>query len=504
MKNRKFLNIVLSKYTILSLQVIAMGIFLFFIFKLNIVPMKTIMFITAALIVLLLVYIGIIFSGLKKEKTKLFSKRITIVKVVSLLTSVVLLLGTRYLVRGDNFINNVANKTTETHVISVLTLKDSTVNELQDLNEKACAVSYERESENIAKAIAYFEKEMDSEFSLDKKESYLELADSLYNHEVDAIVMGSEYVGLLEDKYENFEYETKEIATYKIKKEIKSTTTPTNVTENTFTIYLTGIDTYGDVSEVCRSDVNLLITVNPKDKQILMISIPRDTEVTLASKKAMDKLTHSGIYGTSETIETIEGFLDIDINYYAKTNFTGIQDIVDELGGVTIDSPHEDFSTLHGEYLITKGINQMDGDKALCFVRERYRLPNGDFDRGKNQQLLLRAMLEKAMSPKIITNFGSLLSAVEGTFETNMGDEEIRSLINMQLGDMASWEMFSVQIEGTGYETTKTYSMWGSNLYVMKPDANSVKKIRELLDQMEVGKVITQADVDSTAVKGDN
>ncbi|MFV0395434.1 MAG: LCP family protein, partial [Coprobacillaceae bacterium] len=458
MKERKFLNFILSKFTILGLQLLAMAIFLFFIYKLNILPMKTIILVTGALVVLWLIYVGIIYSGQKKEKEKHFSKRVTITKVFSIITSIVLLLGTRYVVRGDNFINNVSNKTTETHVVSVRVLKDSVTDSVEALSGKPTAVSYQHDSKNVAEAIASFEGEMTQDFDLQQKDTYVELADALYANEVDAIIIGSEYVGMLEDKYESFKDETVEIASYKIEKEVEQTTTPTNVTDETFTVYLTGIDTYGDVSEVSRSDVNLLITVNPKTKQVLMISIPRDTEVTLSSYNAMDKLTHSGMYGTSETIETIEDFLETDINYYAKTNFTGMRDIVDQLGGITIDSPYEDFVTLHGDYTITKGINEMDGDKALCFVRERYRLPNGDFDRGKNQQMVLKAMLEKVMSPKIITNFSSLLSAIEGTFETNMGDEEIRSLLNMQINDMSSWDIFSVQVSGTGYETTKTYS----------------------------------------------
>ena len=133
---------------------------------------------------------------------------------------------------------------------------------------------------------------------------------------------------------------------------------------------------------------------------------------------------------------TIENFLDMQINYYARTNFSGITNIIDALGGITVESDYS-FETLHGNYQIKKGKNEMDGDMALCFVRERYALPNGDFDRGKNQQKVLKAMMDKAMSPKIITNFNNILSAIEGSFETDMSSNEIKSLINMQLNDMA-------------------------------------------------------------------
>ena len=186
--------------------------------------------------------------------------------------------------------------------------------------------------------------------------------------------------------------------------------------------------------------------------------------------------------------------LDIQINYFARTNFSGITNIVDALGGVTVNSDYA-FTTLHGNYEIVKGENQMDGDKALCFVRERYSLPNGDFDRGKNQQKLLEAMLDKAMSAKIITNFDNILSAIEGTFETDMSSEEIRSLLNMQLDDMAEWEVFDIQVTGEGYMTDETYSMSGSNVYVMKPYRKQVNLIKDVIDKIEAGERISKDDI---------
>ena len=320
----------------------------------------------------------------------------------------------------------------------------------------------------ITKAIADMENDLGEQEDMVKYDDYSGLADALYKGEVDAIIVGQEYKSMLEANHDSFDDETKIIKSYEYESKLSVTTKQTNVTENPFTIYVTGIDTYGSVSTVARSDVNLIVTVNPKTKQILMTSIPRDCEIQLHKNGKMDKLTHTGIYGTSETISTIEDFLDVEINYFARTNFSGMTNIVDALGGVTIDSDYK-FTTLHGNYNIVKGENQMDGDKALCFVRERYSLPNGDFDRGKNQQKLLKAMLEKAMSPKIITNFNNILTAIEGSFETDMSSKEIKSLLNMQLNDMSDWTVYNVQVEGEGYKTSKTASMYGTEVYVMKP-----------------------------------
>ena len=223
----------------------------------------------------------------------------------------------------------------------------------------------------------------------------------------------------------------------------------------------------------------------------------------------MDKLTHSAMYGINETIQTLEDFLDMKVNYYAKTNFSGIINIIDSLGGVEVESPYA-FTTLHGNYEIKKGINEMDGEKALCFVRERYALPHGDFDRGKNQQRLLKAMLKKAMSPKIITNYKNILAAIEGSFETDMSSDDIKSsspvssgryldiksLINMQLDDMANWDIFNVQITGKDSQSYNTYSQKGQKTYITIPDKEVLNKIKKVINKIESGKELTEKDIE--------
>ena len=290
-----------------------------------------------------------------------------------------------YVVRGNDFFNTVTKATTQKYLVSVITMKNNSATKLSDLDGKKFGVSYQHDTTTITKAIADMENDLGEQEDMVKYDDYSGLADALYKGEVDAIIVGQEYKSMLEANHDSFDDETKIIKSYEYESKLSVTTKQTNVTENPFTIYVTGIDTYGSVSTVARSDVNLIVTVNPKTKQILMTSIPRDCEIQLHKNGKMDKLTHTGIYGTSETISTIEDFLDVEINYFARTNFSGMTNIVDALGGVTIDSDYK-FTTLHGNYNIVKGENQMDGDKALCFVRERYSLPNGDFDRGKNQQ----------------------------------------------------------------------------------------------------------------------
>lgn len=493
-KKKNIFQKLLSKRIIIFLQLLATALFLGSIYVLKILPTKYFLVVVSILIVLFLGIVIFINSGIKKKRKTGKYNKIILSKLTSLFLSVLLIVASVFVIRGNSFFNTIGNALEQTRVFNVYVLKDSKAEELSDLKGATFGTEYKTDSKNMALATSDIEEELNQSIDIKKLDSYMDMADKLYDKEVDCIVADQAYMSLLEANHEHFEAQTKVVYRIELTEELKTVTTSTHVTENPFIVYVTGIDTYGKVSTVSRTDVNLLVCVNPKEKQILMVSIPRDTEVTLASSGKMDKLTHSAMYGINETIETIEGFLDLKVNYYAKTNFSGMIDIIDALGGVTIDSPHE-FTTLHGNYHIEKGINEMDGDKALCFVRERYALPEQDFDRGKNQQLLLKAMLKKVMSSKIITNYNSILTALEGCFETNMSSNEIKSLINMQINDMSDWEMFNAQVTGEGHRTDKTYSMKGQSIYTTIPDDDVVDGIVDVINKMEKGQKISDKDL---------
>ena len=435
---------------------------------------------------------------IKEEEVIVDIKKIVFIGISSLLTSIILIAGCTYISRGNNFIENVSNATGQEYVVSVISLKNGKITKLKDLDSsKKIGVSYEKDTVTIAEALKDLDTEIgDHEYT--KYDNYASLADALYEGKVDAIVVGEQYRTMLQTNHEEFNDVTKVLKSYAYDAKMEVTTKQTDVTENAFSIYVTGIDVYGSLKTVSRSDVNLIVTVNPKTKQILMTSIPRDCQINLHKNGKMDKLTHTGIYGTSETINTIQDLLEMKINYFARTNFSGMTNIVDALGGITVESD-EEFDTLHGNYHIVKGLNEMDGDMALCFVRERKRLKAGDFARGRNQQKVLSALIDKALSPKIITNFDRILTALEGTFETDMTSDEIRSLLNMQLDDMADWNIINVQIEGEYYDCYETYSMYGTKSDVMKPFNSHIKRVRKLINKVEEGKKIADSELEGLA-----
>ncbi len=487
MKKNKILSALTSMKLIGFMQIIASVLITYLLIELNFIPMQYVVAVIGALVVLFAFLVILNVTGLKKAGNSRISKRSIFSKILSLLISIALVYTSTIIIEGDELIEDVTEADENIYVVDIVALVDSPIADLTGLTDKLVGVNYQNESTIITEALAHFEDES-SVFTYEKFDDYITMTDAMYNGEIDAMVIANEYRVLLEEPYEHFDAETKVIATFTVSKQAEITTNPTNVTENPFVVYFTGIDMYGDISTVSRSDVNLVVVIHPKTKEILMVSIPRDTQVRVSSTGYLDKLTHAGTQGPAVTIATIENFLDQEINYYAKTNFSGMIDIVDALGGITVDSPYE-FTTMHGNYEIVEGENDMDGDMALSFVRERYALPRGDFDRVINQQLALEAMITKASSPSVITRATGILQAVSGSFETDMSSEEIRSLLNMQLSDMASWNISHVSITGSGGETS-------TGAYITIPYTWSVDAAQELIERVMAGEKLTPEDTE--------
>ncbi len=281
-----------------------------------------------------------------------------------------------------------------------------------------------------------------------------------------------------------------------------------NISKEPFIIYVTGVDTVndGEFLDKARSDVNMVIAIHPKTKQVLMVSIPRDYYVTLKGSGAgdgkLDKLTHAGLYGIDCSMQTIEQLLDIDFNYYAKFNFKSVVDIVDALGGVTVNSEF-DFDSAHSytgqRYYFTKGENFLLGDAALTFARERESFASGDRQRGKHQQELIRAVVEKAISPSLFvpSNIEKMLDAVSKNTETNFTSKEIKKLISYQMNSMGtSWNFESMSLDGSGSKGT-AYSTGSSSVYIMKPNQETIDAAKAAIINVMNGEALQTEDANS-------
>lgn len=247
------------------------------------------------------------------------------------------------------------------------------------------------------------------------------------------------------------------------------------------TLYISGSDTReSTLPERTRSDVNIIASINPETHKILLLSTPRDYYVPLSiSGGVPDKLTHAGIYGVDVSMDTLEMLYGIDIPYYFRVNFTGFVDIIDALGGIEVQS---DYTFDAGGYHFAQGANQLGGDAALAFCRERYSFAEGDRQRGKNQMAVIRAAIQKAASPAILSEYSSILDSVQNNMETNVPYPLIAGLIREQLENGASWSITTYSVDGTG-DTQVPYSM-SSSVYVMVPDTATVDHAKELLAEV--------------------
>ncbi len=264
--------------------------------------------------------------------------------------------------------------------------------------------------------------------------------------------------------------------------------------EESFLIYLSGLDTRGSaaIADTGLSDVNMVIAVNPNDSKILMVSIPRDCYVPLNGDfNKMDKLTHTGGQGISCSISTVSALLDVKFNYYAKVNFHSVVEVVNAVGGITVNS-EKTFSSRHSmsgmTYTFYAGDNYLTGDAALAFVRERKSFANGDIQRGKNQQLVIKAILDKATSLEMLTpeKIETTLAAVTSHTKTNMSAEEIKKLVKFQLDKMPEWDVEMLSIVGdAGMEPC--YLAGNARLSVLLPTDESLNEaktaIKEILGQ---------------------
>jgi LCP family protein required for cell wall assembly len=413
--------------------------------------------------------------------------------------------GTYYISKASGLLGNVTdfgNETTTT--VQVIALKDSGIKSEKDLEGKtvgslksiSLASTQALIQDLSGKGVTFQDKQYDN---------IQGMVNGLYDKEVPAIILNDAYRGNINDledeKFRNFGTDTQVVYTYTYKTENKSTTNSVDdITKNPFTVLISGVDSRDGFAESSRSDVNMLATINPVTRTVLLTSIPRDYYVTTACDEgagcqngAKDKLTHTGLHGTETTKKTIESLLGIDINYTAKVNFTSVVNLVDALGGIDVDVKpglavdhfytNDYFGT---DYGVTEGINHLNGQAALCYARERYAYQDGDRQRVKNQQEVLMAIVKKATSPSVIGNYPALMDALSGAFQTDLSQDEIQSLIQFQLKEMPDWKFITYSLDGQG--STEFCAELGNNASVMIPDNETVVTAKKRIEAVIEGK----------------
>lgn len=473
-------------YFVLLLAILVVA-FCIQLFTVNIVPSKFLFPVIISLLILLVLLSALQFGKKINKINKILGKTLIII------FSLILVYGNWFLFKTGNAFSRITETDTETAVISIVVMADSTYQNIQDLKGKKIGTISTGDTTTQDKALEDLTNDLGRSPSTVTYNAYNEFGDDLYNGTVDAIILNEGARGMFEENHPSFDKETRVIKSYTYKTESKDLSKNVDVSSETFNVYITGIDTYGTLATVSRSDVNMIVSINPTNHQILITGIPRDYYVPQTCQGGQsDKLTHTGMFGVECTLQTVENYMDIDINYYARVNFSSLVDIVDALGGITVDSPYA-FQPLHGTTYVNQGLNNFSGEEALAFVRERYSLPNGDRDRNKNQMLVVEAMIKKAISPSIITNYGSIMNAVSGSFQTNMEQNEITTFIKKQLNEMSGWDIKQIQLNGSG--STQYSPANGFNSYVMIPNDTTVQNASSLIKKINSGQMITDEDV---------
>lgn len=408
-----------------------------------------------------------------KQNTKNWLKVMTI--FVCLLGTIISSFVLYYLNSTLNLLNKIQTPGYQLENYYIIVNKISSYHLIEDLKEKKLVI-YQNTLENYQKSQEEVKNKV--KLTMIEYDSFIEGAKDLLENKVDAILISAVNKEMVEEELEDFEKNTRIIYTASLKIENETVVKEANVAEESFNIYISGIDIYGNITSVSRSDVNIVATVNPNTHKVLLTSIPRDYYVQLHGTKGYkDKLTHAGIYGIDKSIQTIEDLLDIDINYYVRVNFTTLINLVDAIGGIDVYSDYN-FKSHSSNDTFKKGWNHLNGKQALAFARERKAFADGDRQRGKNQQKVLTAIMNKAASTEtLIKNYTNILESLGNSFQTNMDSKKIYELVNMQLAKMPSWTIESISLNGTDSHNY-TYSYPGMKLYVMEPDMNTVNEAK--------------------------
>lgn len=478
----KVFNIFNSKGMGLAVSVIHIVLTLFLlgeILYLNVLPVWMFMPICFALLALCAVSFLMAFG----------KKGIRIVgKLISLLMITVNLAGIYYLSQVNDVLDNVSGNNTKVDVVNVYVMKADQADDIGDAKNYTFGIMGVLDRVNTDKTIEKIEKQLGNKIAIDEYEGYLQLVEALYEGDVQAIILNEAYIAQIIDneEYASFETVTKVLHNESHETQIE-VDDKIDVKDNVFTMYLSGIDVTGKISTTSRSDVNILAIINPDTRQVLLLNTPRDYYVPLAMNGIEDKLTHAGIYGIDESMATLEKLYNTKVDYYFRVNFTGFEKMINALGGIEVYSDYS-FRTYHGNYKIVKGMNSMDGHKALCFARERFSLPSGDNDRGKNHMKIIKVVLDKLLSPSILNDFTGLMDSVKDCFQTSMSSSQISSLVRMQLEEGGSWNVVNYAVSGEG-ALMPVYSM-SSMPYVTIPDYTTVDIAKKLIDMVHDGKIL--------------
>ena len=463
-----------DKFLLTILTLISFG-FLIYLAVNNVLPFKYLIIIIIAISLIVFLLNKIYISSCNKGKG-------IIIKALYIIYNLILIIGVIYFQKSFSVYDSFQGKYKKI-TYYVVALKDKNYKSIKDIDGMELGV-YDGATNTKNKAINKLSKKIN--FTEKDYKDSLEMTEDVINEKTSAMLIEEGYFDSAMEANEDKNYKEKLSIIYKFSFMIKvnDITKEAKVTTEPFAVYISGIDTYGEISSVSRSDVNILAVINPKTKEVLLVSTPRDYYVMLGNTDSYDKLTHAGLFGIETSVKTIENLYDVNVNYYFKVNFTSVVDIIDVLDGIDVNSEYA-FTSYSG-YPIKRGKNHMDGKTALDFARTRKIFTAGDRVRGMNQLAVINGVIDKALSKSIIIKYSSLLSSVKNKFQTNLSTNNIKKLIKMQLSDNAAWNINTISVGGSD-ANKRTYSYPNQELYAMIPDENQVNKVKDYIKKLYNG-----------------
>ncbi len=467
---------ILISWGLLAIYTVLAVFLLFLIFKYNMLAFRYLNIVVTVLIVALAI---LCFFLIWSKKAKNLTLILLLLGVVINGTS---LFAVSQFIGFTSRLNATSNYSN--YSMSIAVLADSPIENISQVTSVMGPTGTDKD--NIQQLLNDLKVSQNKELTVEESSSYLAAYKSLLAGDTKAILLNSVFENIIESEYPDYASKIKKIYTKELTKKVE---TPKDVKGDSFNVYISGIDTYGPISSVSRSDVNIIMTVNRETKKILLTTTPRDSYVPIADggNNQKDKLTHAGIYGVDASIHTLENLYGIDLNYYARLNFTSFLKLIDLLGGVDVYNDQEFTAHTNGKFYPVGNVH-LDSEQALGFVRERYSLADGDRDRGRNQQKVIVAILQKLTSTEALKNYDGIIKGLQDSIQTNMPLETMMNLVNAQLESGGTYKINSQDLKGTGRMDLPSYAMPDSNLYMMEISDSSLESVKAAINDVMEGK----------------
>lgn len=441
-------------------MIISLALLIFQIIKLNLLPAKLIVLVSLVMVILCLIILLILHFKAKKFLPRL------LVGFITLCMCIGLAYGNYFIYKTDNTFDVVTSLAdSKATMTSIVVLKSSSIKKESGLKGKKIGTILDMDKKPTKRMLDDLNKD-NITYTTKDYSNLDELMEAFYSGEVDAICLNEKYRDILHETQAYFTFQTdtrivhQNVHYTKVEKNDNPSDPVNDISKDAFTVLVSGNDSYGSLQDSnTRSDANLLLTVNPKTGTILMTSIPRDYYVELVCSDddpelacpegSYDKLTHSGLMGVKSTEETIEKALGIKINYNVRINFSSVVNLVDALDGIDLDikkGEEVDIFYVNSQPGLSVGKHHVDGETALAFARERHAYADGDNQRVRNQQKVFKAIFNRIVSPKMITNYGKFMDALVVAFDTNLSGDEISKFVKYELNNMPNWKIESYAI----------------------------------------------------------